>query len=309
MQVTPPARVAVASAALLVLAGLPGPAVAAPLEGDAPCLAPAEPGGPSPARTRGGDGDDHRTVTAADQAAIERQTEQLLAGERLAAEPTTTRVPVRVHVMAAKDRTGNVRRGQIVRQVEAMNEHFGGAESELAAPTGFRFVLKGVDRHFRTRWHRDLSSRKYRKRTRIGGARTLNIWIVGFDYLGVATFPWDYARRGRVDGVRIDHRTLPGGPLAHYDEGKTVTHETGHWLGLFHTFQGGCSVENDSVDDTPAQQTATAGCPADVKDTCPAAPGTDPIHNYMDYSYDSCMNQFTPGQEQRMREMWTAYRA
>ena len=84
-------------------------------------------------------------------------------------------------------------------------------------------------------------------------------------------------------------------------------HETGHWLGLYHTFQGGCTTTNDQVDDTPAQSSRTSGCPAQ-RDSCPAN-GTDPIHNYMDYSWDSCYSEFTPGQAARVNKMWTAYRA
>lgn len=301
------------ASATLVLAGLQAPAGAAVTAsttvGADPCFDPSAHGlAHGSAAARGGEGLDHRPITAAEQARIEARTEALLAGTRAAGQEKRIRVPVRVHVMAARNGAGNVPKRRIVRQVRVMNQHFAGAESSEAAATRVRFVLKGVDRYRNDRWHRDEQTKKYRKATRKGGARTLNMWLVDFEYLGIATFPWDYQARPGVDGVRVKYTSLPGGSQANYDQGKTATHEVGHWLGLFHTFQGSCSRTNDGVADTPAQLGSTAGCPPDTTDTCPLRAGVDPIHNYMDYSYDACMDQFTPGQKKRMRQMWRAYR-
>jgi hypothetical protein len=166
-----------------------------------------------------------------------------------------------------------------------------------------------VDRFYDDRWHLDDRSRQYRRETRRGDAGALNIWLVDFAYLGIAEFPWDYEANPDIDGIRIYYGSLPGGPEANYNEGDTVTHETGHWLGLMHTFEGGCKERRggDMVDDTPAQGVATNGCP-EGQDSCLDKPGLDPIHNYMDYSYDSCYTEFTPGQASRIRQMFTAYR-
>lgn len=210
--------------------------------------------------------------------------------------------------MADRSGAGDVTDQQIADQITVLNQTFGGQElSGTAANTGFTFTLADVDRFYNSTWHTDRQSATYRAQTRQGGRDALNIWLVNFRYLGIATFPWDYARNPSVDGIRVHYASLPGGSMANYDRGETATHEAGHWLGLYHTFQGGCTTTNDEVADTPAQGSSTNGCPAG-RDSC-SLPGLDPIHNYMDYSYDTCYNQFSNGQSSRMSSMWSAYRA
>jgi Pregnancy-associated plasma protein-A len=264
----------------------------------------------APDAARGGRSGDHRDISAKEQRAIAARTATLLKQRGVtagAAAAVSATVPVYVHVMLSSSGAGDVTQAQIDAQIAELNQDFAGGESSVAADTGFSFSLAGVDRFYNNSWHQDRQSTTYRKKTRQGGANALNIWLVDFNYLGIATFPWDYARNPGIDGIRVQYTSLPGGSATNYDLGKTATHEAGHWFGLYHTFQGGCTSTNDEVSDTPAQGSSTSGCPAG-RDSC-NLPGLDPIHNYMDYSYDSCYDQFTPGQSTRASSMWAAYRA
>jgi len=71
---------------------------------------------------------------------------------------------------------------------------------------------------------------------------------------------------------------------------------------------GTCSCGGDMVDDTPAIAAPNRKCLPEGYDSCPSQPGTDPIHNYMGYSWDSCYEEFTPGQVERMRFFWETLR-
>ena len=144
-----------------------------------------------------------------------------------------------------------------------------------------------------------------------GGDNALNVYSTsGGGALGWAYFPSiTESSQSYLDGIVINWETVPGASdtwAGRFDLGKTLTHETGHWVNLEHTFFGACN-KGDFVDDTPPEKTPTSGCP-EGRDTC-KAPGLDPIHNYMDYSDDPCYTQFTPGQTQRMRDSWLLYRA
>lgn len=100
---------------------------------------------------------------------------------------------------------------------------------------------------------------------------------------------------------------LGGGDLDRYNLGNTLVHEVAHWLGLVHTFDGGCTT-SDGIFDTPAEKEPNYGCnTSDVRDTCPGD-GVDPIHNFLDYSDDRCMFHFTEGQVRMMQASYDVFR-
>jgi hypothetical protein len=103
---------------------------------------------------------------------------------------------------------------------------------------------------------------------------------------------------------------MPGGSTEPYNEGDTATHEIGHWLQLFHTFQDGCTHSGDRVKDTPSQDDGGNIFYCRTRnDTCPAIRGYDPVRNFMSYGDDTCLNQFTDGQSRRMQRAWYTFRA
>jgi hypothetical protein len=222
-------------------------------------------------------------------------------------------VPTYVHVVSAPAR-GQVPQRRVLRQIQVMNTAYAGGEATGASPTPFRFHLIATDRTVDRGWYHMMpgssAERQAKHALHRGDARALNLYVIGRQrsgLLGWSYFPQQVRRRPLLDGVVIYGETMPHGSAAPYARGDTAVHESGHWLGLYHTFQGGCSPLNDRVADTPAEQSPNYGCPP-ARDTCPAT-GLDPVHNFMDYSTDACMNQFTAGQSDRMVLEWYAYRA
>jgi len=200
------------------------------------------------------------------------------------------------------------------KSVEVLNEHY--------APANIQFTLNRVDRYGNERWYHKVGvnnaeAYEMRSQTHVGGAETLNIWTTGFSEVSwtggyVSYFPWDIVDATKKDDgivMRHDFFVDSGHPI--FNDGKYLTHEVGHWVGLFHTFEGGpCNDYNDGVEDTPAQVSPTyIGDNSCVPvDTCPNQTGVDPITNFMDYSHPDCQSHFTDGQIDRMRTVLNYYR-
>lgn len=198
---------------------------------------------------------------------------------------------------------GDVPSSWITNQINVLNAAYSG--------TGWSFTLVSTSRTTNSTWFTGCygsSETAMKNALRQGTADDLNIYSCSPSggILGYATFPSSYSSAPKKDGVVILYSSMPGGNAAPYNEGDTGTHEVGHWMGLYHTFQGGCSANGDYVSDTPAERSAAYGCPSG-RNTCSGA-GFDPITNFMDYTDDSCMFQFSGGQDARMDSQFTTYR-
>lgn len=252
-------------------------------------------------------------------------------------------IPVVVHVIHNGDAYGsneNIRDEQVLSQIDVLNEDFrrllgspGFNSNPVGADVEIEFCLAkrdpddqpttGIDRV-------QLSDASYNSIQSVENIKPftiwdpnkyMNIWVVnlGGGLLGYAQFPSNSPGQAFTDGVVIGHKyfgsrtKFPAGTYSSpYDKGRTLTHETGHFLGLVHIWgdNSNCVVNatdsaQDFCPDTPAASQENGGCP--FVDSCPASPGNDMVENYMDYTNDACMNIFTLNQKTRMRTYLTTF--
>jgi len=260
--------------------------------------------------------------TAAERAALERQMlrrlERRYGGKAQAPRLDRTLIDVHVHVITRRNGSGNTSNRTIRKQMRAINKAFAGRTAKRSVDTPFRFRMRSLERVNNTDWYNwkfNDDDRAAKKRLHRGGFDDLNIYVsnLGDALLGYAFYPGLARKNLFRDGLVVHKASLPGGAFETYDKGDTATHEIGHWLNLAHTFEGSCSPNGDFVTDTPRQK-------ADVNvfkcneslNTCGENPGdnplTDPVHNFMNYTSDRCIDRFTRGQKNRMALSWLAYR-
>lgn len=264
---------------------------------------------------------------------MQQQVEQALksfqSNARMYRAVGSVMVNVYVHVISSTSGEGNITDTQIANQIAVLNSAYSGldipapgqqASAQSTANTPFRFQLAGVTRTVNNTWFtmgpNTTAETQAKNALRVGGANVLNIYTAkpGGGLLGWATFPWSYSGNPKKDGVVLLYSSVPGGSAIPYNLGDTATHEVGHWLGLYHTFQGGCARSTtsggDYVSDTPAEKSAFYGSPPPYPDTCTGSryPGRDPIENFMDYTDDDSMFQFSGAQSSRMDSLSLQYR-
>ncbi|HEY5936414.1 MAG TPA: M43 family zinc metalloprotease [Kofleriaceae bacterium] len=230
------------------------------------------------------------------------------------------------HVIKKTDGTGALTPALIESQLDVLNEDFlalAGTPGAMGSNTKVKFVLArknpagqpttGINVVTNDDYFADPGGAPNNMKQALAWDPTRYFNIYTNDaagYLGYATFPAQSAGT-KDDGVVLLWSSVGrNSPNPPYHLGRTATHEVGHWLGLYHTFQGGCGQLNqpystgDLISDTPREQNPAFGCTA--SSTCQGTARA--IENYMNYTDDACMTKFTPEQSNRVRCSLINYR-
>lgn len=236
---------------------------------------------------------------------------------------------------------GNISDEQILSQIQVLNEDYRrkagtngfntnpvGADMELEFSLSARDPLgnlsTGIRRVYSPKAEFDIFSDAQELANLSGwpSDKYLNIWVTTFansSYLGIAQYPSagdvegldnSEAESAATDGAIIDHRTFgrnTGTATAGvYNQGRTTTHEIGHWLGLIHTWGDALCGTDYCADTPPAERPNRTRFCTPLFSTCNGIQSQNMIENYLDYSPDLCMNVFTQAQKLRVRTVFQA---
>ena len=224
---------------------------------------------------------------------------------------TTITIPTYIHVIHSgtmgKNFTYASNPSYIQNQIKVLNIGFRGDVNTAYAPfasrsyprydvkdanTKIQFCLAGTTATDNASWYADANQSEMKTALKQGGSESLNVYVnTASGFAGYAYYPSN--DEFVLDGVVLLNESMPGGSLAPYNEGDTLTHEVGHWLGLDHTHGNGCDGPGDYMDLAPPsanyesvkanEGAASFGCQVNL-DTCTADAGKkNPIHNFMSY--------------------------
>lgn len=246
-----------------------------------------------------------RCATPSDDESILQLVQNSIENNRQGRRTERSLVNIQVawHVLHNSSNQGYLSQTMIDDQIQVLNDAY--------APYDIFFTLVSVDYTMNDQWFGDMDQYEstYKQQLNIDPVHHLNIYsgnmpgLLGWSYL-----PYSWPENHYMHGVCLLYSSLPGGTSTPYNLGDTATHEVGHYLGLLHTFQDGCSPNNDYVADTPQEDNGSNIYNCNNTDTCPNDPGMDPVHNFMTYTNDACLNHFSDGQGERMNEMIELYR-